>query len=109
MPYSKPPNYWEYHCAICQAECEDSRTLALKYSWQFNEPQGRLGDDGLWRITTCKQCRSDFLSLFTRWCAGEFLPSRLDQDITVRTDGRIVDQRGDYAPRMPFRVVGKDK
>ena len=85
-------------CQICGVDGPDLRTLKLSYFYQLDEISDKfqLDADGNFQITTCKQCRGDFLHLTGKWTSGELAALREkhqsdpDRTIPVRVQGRTV-------------------
>lgn len=84
-------------CPICrQKKCmQDGRTFQIHIANGYNlsELSSLLeeGADGFYRITTCKDCRGDFLGMLRRWLNGELvLVEDETRRILVRVDGREV-------------------
>lgn len=87
-------------CPVCEREkpAQDMRTLRINYNWAFGEVSDKfeIKDGSSFQITTCKDCRGDFVGLIRLWVNGAFKGDpefdELDPDrcIPVMVDGRIV-------------------
>ncbi len=82
-------------CQICGQESQDLRTLRLSYLYQISEinPTFEMDSNGFYRITTCKDCRGEFLGMLGHWATGAFVAGRNPlphQNIPVSVNGRVV-------------------
>ena len=94
-------------CAICTGTPfqsdgydHDLRTLRLTNMYKLDEGSDRLKRTGPtfrdpYEITTCKQCRGEFMELLWAWANGDELAKRTDtldpnRQIPIRRAGRQV-------------------
>ena len=81
-------------CQICGETDQDSRTLKLRFLYDLTEVSDKFqkDEDGLYSITTCKNCRGNFLGILRLWVDGEFVDETThpDRNIPVLVDGRTV-------------------
>ena len=111
------------NCAVCGLTGPDSRTLVLKYFYELTEISDKLtlNENGLYQITTRKDCRATFLGLLRRWIRGDFIPvanTNPNYNIPVRVDGSTVmmDKEGyeawreknNLSPKKPTSLTQED-
>lgn len=77
---------WDDGCPICRQVDQDGRTLVLEppffdrhLRWRFTTEYGFSYDPNdpvqtRIMMSTCGDCRGDFLNQVRKWCRGDFLP-----------------------------------